>query len=469
MKSVLKNNISHSDDVAIYVDPKKRMSLVVIIMASLLGALMFGYGLSGALVAIGTEMGSIEMVAWLFTAANIVQMVMNPLLPGISAKIPMPRLILAGLVVGLVSAIGFTVAPNMPIMIFCRALNGFSGAVLFNGGLAFAGQIMPSDKRPIVTTLQMVFNGIGAMIAPLLSGVLVDLGNWRIWMVVTIILYAAALALYIPFYPRGIKPTPGAKIDIPGVVLLTVIFLALALLLQLSGTYWPWLSPITFALAAIAVVCLILFVHMELKVERSGRRPAYRVSLFKHNPFRTACLCALFACIATNGVASYYSVYAQSVLGFSATNASLGSSIGSVGCIILSMTLGYFMGKKHLYKPCATLTAIVWMVVAVLIIVIGDTMTPILYTVLIAVFTTMNGWGSSMNFLIGQTMVATEDILDSSAGVVSLQMVGAFLGVSLNAALINAVGYTGLFAACAVGAALFLVFMLFLKDPDKQK
>lgn len=460
-------NLQH-DDVAIYVEPSKRMPLAVIIMSALLGALMFGYGLSGALVAIGTEMGSMEMIAWLFTAANIVQMVMNPLLPGISAKIPMPRLILIGLIVGLVSAVGFTFAPNMSIMILCRALNGFSGAVIFNGGLAFAGQIMTPEKRPMATILQMVFNGVGSMVAPVLAGVLVDAGNWRLWMAVTIALYAIVLVLYVIFYPRGIEPLPGAKVDGAGVVLLAIIFLALALVLQLSGTYWPWKSPTTFILAALVIVALILFVRVELKVERSGRRPAFRVSLFKQNPFRTACLCALFACIATNGVASYYSAYAQSVLGFSATQAALGYSIGSVGCIFLSLTLGYFMGKKRLFKPCAALTAVVWIAVVMLVILLGSSMTPVLYTVLIAVFATMTGWGSSMNFLIGQTMVATEDVLDSSAGIVSLQMVGAFLGVSLNAALINTVGYTGLFAACAVGAAFFLIFMLFLKDPAKQ-
>lgn len=461
-------NLQH-DDVDIYVEPKKRMPLTVVIMASLLGALMFGYGLAGALVAIGTEMGGFEMIAWLFTASNIVQMVMNPLLPGISAKIPMPRLILIGLVVGLVSAVGFTLAPNMPVMIFFRALNGFSGAVLFNGGLAFAGQIMPPEKRPVVTSLQMVFNGIGSMAAPVLTGILVDAGSWRLWMAVTIVLYAAVLILYIPFYPRGVKPIPGAKIDGVGVALLAAIFLAVALLLQLSGTYWPWLSPITFILVAVTVAALVLFVRVELKMERSGRRPAFRVSLFKRNPFCIACLCAMCACIATNGIASYYSSYAQSVLGFSATQASLGYSIGSIGCILLSLTLSYFLGKKRMFKPCAVLTALVWIAVVVLVIALGTNMTPVLYIVLIAVFATMTGWGSSMNFVIGQTMVPTEDVLDSSAGVVSLQQVGAFLGVSLNAALINAVGYNGLFAMCAVGAALFLVFMLFLKDPAKQK
>ena len=122
---------THGDDVAIYVEPKKRMPLVVIIMASLLGSLILGYGMSTAMVSVTTELNGAALAAWLFTAGNIVQMVMNPLLPSMNAKIPMPTLLLIGLLVGTATTAGIMLAQSMMVIIICRAIAGFSGAVIF--------------------------------------------------------------------------------------------------------------------------------------------------------------------------------------------------------------------------------------------------------------------------------------------------------------------------------------------------
>ena len=459
---------THGDDVAIYVEPKKRMPLVVIIMASLLGSLILGYGMSTAMVSVTTELNGAALAAWLFTAGNIVQMVMNPLLPSMNAKIPMPTLLLIGLLVGTATTAGIMLAQSMMVIIICRAIAGFSGAVIFAGGLAFAGQIMPPEKRPIVTGLQMAFNGIGSMAAPVIAGACVDAGNWRLWVGIALALFVIVTILYIIFYPRGVKTVAGEKADGVGVALLTILFVALAFLLQLSGTYWPWASPTTFALAVVCVVSLVLFVKVELKVERSGRRPAFRVTLFKVRPFLIATLCAMLACIVTNGVATYAPSYGQTVLGLSATQSALGYSVGSTLVIILSLFHGFFFGKKRWFKECNTISMLVFAVVSLLLIVTGTSLSFVAFTLLIALFAAVTAWGSSVNFVIGQVMVPTEDVLDSTAGITAMQTTGAFLGVALNSALINLTGYNGLFTVCVVCALACLVIMLFLKDPQKQ-
>lgn len=463
------DKVINHDDVAVYVDPKKRWPLVIIIMAALIGNLLFGYGLAPTMMAIGTEMNALHLVAWLFTASNIVQMVMNPLLPGISAKIPMTRLILISLIVGCVSIGLFLVANSMALLIFARALAGFSGAVIFNGGLALAGQIMPPEKRSMVVALQMVFNGIGSLIAPVVAGMCVDAGSWKTWAAITLAAFLIVTILYAIVFPKDIKAVPGAKIDVPGVVLLAVIFLALALLLQMSGTYWAWLSPITFILAIVVIAALIAFVKVELNKEKNGLKPAFRVTLFKFKPFTIATLCAMLACVGTNGIATYSSAYGQTVLGMSATSASVGYSIGSALCVVLSLLNGYLFGKKRLFKPMNSLGIILEVAVMLLLVATGANLPASFYILLIAIFAGSTAWVSSVNFTIGQMMVATEDVMDATAGIVSMQMVGAFLGVSLCSALINAGGYTLTFIVCSVFSVANLIIMLFLKDPAKQK
>ena len=152
--------------------------------------------------------------------------------------------ILAYTVIGLAGAfrskgyVGICVGTGLAVFLrfVCHLI---SGAVIFAGGLAFAGQIMPPEKRPIVTGLQMAFNGIGSMAAPVIAGACVDAGNWRLWVGIALALFVIVTILYIIFYPRGVKTVAGEKADGVGVALLTILFVALAFLLQLSGTYWP--------------------------------------------------------------------------------------------------------------------------------------------------------------------------------------------------------------------------------------
>ena len=90
------------EDVAIYVEPKKRMTLAVILMCAMIGPCMFGYGMATAMMSIGTELNGLALAAWLFTGSNIVQMVIQPLVPAISNKITLPRLVLIGMIVQVV-------------------------------------------------------------------------------------------------------------------------------------------------------------------------------------------------------------------------------------------------------------------------------------------------------------------------------------------------------------------------------
>lgn len=455
------------EDVAIYVEPKKRMPLVVILMLGFTGSAIFGYGLATAMVAIGTEMNNFAMIAWLFTASNIVQMVMQPLIPGISSKITLPRLVLIGLIVAVAANGLFMVVPTLGAMIALRAFTGFGGAVINTGGMALAGQVVTPDKRATVTGLNMAFNGIGSVVGPLLAGAFTDMGFWRGWTLVALVVMVVTLILYIIFYPKGVQADKGAKFDLAGVIFLAIIFVALAMFLQMSGTYWAWLSAPAILLLVVTAVFLILFIKRELKVEKAGDRPAFRVTLFKFNPFLIASLCALVVCIGTNGIATYVPTYGQTVLGLSATQSSLGYSIGSILVILVALMNTYFFGKKRWFKFCNTFGCACGIVVSVIFLLAGH-MAAGLFIFLIAFYCIWTGWISSVNFAITQMMLKTEDILDGVAGVTSMQMIGAFLGVALNAALVNTVGFNGLWIACIVSFLASLVIMLFLKDPAKE-
>lgn len=462
--------IDHSsEDVAIYIAPPKRMITCIAILMGLLAPTMMGYGLATSMVTIGRELGGIELMAWLFTAANLVQMVLQPLVSAISSKITLPKMVLIGMIISTIQMVGFLLAPNMGMLIAIRAVSGIAGAFLFTGGMALAGQIVPPEKRATIMGVQMTFNGAGAALGPFIAALACDAGNWRIWIVCQLVISVISLIAFIVLYPKGAKPETGVKFDMIGACLLAVMFVALACLLQLSGTYWEWASVITAILLTIFIATLVLFIKHELSVERTGGRPALRMSLFKQNAFIVAGVSAMLICIATNGLTTYIPSYAQLQIGMSVTQSSLGFTLSNIVCVIMGFSTGFVFGKKRWFKRCTTIGCGVIALAAIILTVLGSKITPSVYTILVIIgYGSWTAWISSVSFTIGQMLLPTSDILDATSGIAALQMIGAFLGVSLNATLINIAGYPALFMTCAVVLVAAIIVMLFLRDPEAK-
>src|SRR5207344_3653776 len=132
---------------------------------------------------------------------------------------------LVGLLVFGVASLGCAVAPELPVLIACRALQAAGAAVLMPTSLGLALSVFPAHQRGSAVG---VWAGVGALAAgggPVLGGLLVG-SSWRWIFLINVPIILAALAAGVAILPRsGIVPggdggrRSGWRIDGRGAVL----------------------------------------------------------------------------------------------------------------------------------------------------------------------------------------------------------------------------------------------------------
>ena len=212
---------------------------------------------------------------------------------------------LAGLVVFGVASLGCAVAPDLPALIACRALQAAGAAVLMPASLGLALSVFPSHQRG---TAVGVWAGVGAVAAgsgPVLGGLLVE-SSWRWIFLINVPVILATLAAGVAILPRrgnvrgGQRDgrRPGWRIDGVGTVLvLGAVGLVCTALTEAPG--WPP-SRTWPVLAAGLVLAAVFVAHI-----RRHPDPLVAPRLFSVRPFRAGAA----------GLVTYYAGFAAMLLG----------------------------------------------------------------------------------------------------------------------------------------------------------
>jgi hypothetical protein len=220
-------------------------------------------------------------VSWILDAYAIVLAAL--LLPAGRAadRIGRRKCFLAGLVVFGIASLGCAVAPDLPALIACRALQAAGAAVLLPASLGLALSVFPSHLRG---TAVGAWAGVGAVAAgsgPVLGGLLVE-SSWRWIFLINVPVIVATLAAGVAILPRrsgGSERSgqrPGWRIDGVGTFLvLGAVGLVCTALAEAPG--WP--PARTWPVLAAGLVLAAAFVaHIRrhpdpLVAPRRRRRP----------------------------------------------------------------------------------------------------------------------------------------------------------------------------------------------------
>jgi len=160
---------------------------------------------------------------------------------------------------------------------------------------------------------------LGPALGPTVGGVLIGAGGWRAIFLINVPLGAAA-ALAVRFVPAALAPgrTPGARFDLPGLVLLAAGLTGL-LLGASQGAADGWGAPSTWVPLAAGAVLLACYVGWAARRDQ----PALDLSLARRRvPALSMGLCAL-ASVVTWAAVFLLPVFVQSVQGRTAHAAGL--------------------------------------------------------------------------------------------------------------------------------------------------
>jgi EmrB/QacA subfamily drug resistance transporter len=213
-----------------------------------------------ALPTIGRQFGDVSSLSWVITAYLLASTAVAPVFGTLSDIYGRRAMIITALGLFIVGSILCAVAPNMPVLILARGLQGIGG-----GGIMPIVQTVISDLvtprergqyQAYFSSVWMVA-GIGG---PILGGVFAEHLHWSMIFWINVPLGLGSLAMLLPKMGKIPVFHRRRKVDWLGGLLLMAGAVVFMLVLTWGGNRYLWLSPTILAMVGASVALALAFV-----------------------------------------------------------------------------------------------------------------------------------------------------------------------------------------------------------------
>ena len=213
-----------------------------------------------ALPTIGRQFQDVSSLSWVISAYLLASTAVAPVFGTLADIYGRRAMIIAALSLFVAGSILCAVAPNMPVLILARGLQGLGG-----GGIMPIVQTVISD---VVSPrergqYQAYFSGVwvvGGIGGPILGGVFAEHLHWSMIFWINVPLALAALALLLPKMGKIPVFHRRRRVDWIGGVLLMAAAVLFMLVLTWGGNRFLWLSPVIMALVGASGALALAFV-----------------------------------------------------------------------------------------------------------------------------------------------------------------------------------------------------------------
>lgn len=301
---------------------------------------------STAMPQIVREFNSLSHLSWVFTAYMLASTVTVPIYGKLSDIFGRRNLYLIGIIIFLLGSVFSGMSQSMLQLILFRGLQGIGGGAMMVNSFAIIGDIFPPAERGKWQGVIGGVFGLSSIAGPLLGGFITDNLSWRWVFYVNIPLGLIAIGVLAAAMPK-IKHTERKKpIDYLGSVLLTTALVPLLLALVWGGSLYSWNSWQIVSMIVVFLLSAIAFIRTESKVAD----PVVSLDLFKSRVFVVSVISLFLTAMAMFGAILYIPVFAQGIIGVSATNAGLILTPMMLSLVIASAVSGQIISRTGKYK-----------------------------------------------------------------------------------------------------------------------
>ena len=305
-----------------------------------------------ALIHIQASLGAtLAEVGWVVTGYAMASVVMIPLSSWLSGVFGQRTYFIFCLVGFTAASMLCGLAPNLTVLVVARILQGLLGGGLLPKAQAILFQSVPAAFQ---ATTQAVFGMVvlvGPALGPTLGGLLTDTLGWR-WIffinlpfgLLTVLM---ALAFLEPDrsddqLAAGVQRGVGrGGVDWTGIALLTLCLASLQVVLE-QGYQLDWFeSALIRNLALLAAISLPVFVWWEL---RRGN-PAVDLRVLRHRSLAAGSAFSLVLGMGLYGTVFVVPVFAQTVLGYTATQTGMLILPGALASGVTMALLGRVVSR----------------------------------------------------------------------------------------------------------------------------
>jgi EmrB/QacA subfamily drug resistance transporter len=188
-------------------------------------------------------------------------------------------------------------APNLPVLIAFRIVQGIGAALLSSNSVAIVVAAAGPAQRGRALGIQSAAQAVGLSAGPAIGGLVLDALDWRwvFWINVPVGLAGTVLGWFV-LPPTKDLPND-SRFDWKGAVLIAPALTAFVAVLN-EGYAWGATSPLLLGCVLLSVILLMLFIRCEQRADA----PLIDLTLFRQSAFSAGNIAGLLSYAALFGL-----------------------------------------------------------------------------------------------------------------------------------------------------------------------
>ena len=266
---------------------------------------------------------SLDDVLWVINAYALVLAVLLITAGRLGDLLGQRKMFFAGVALFTVASAACGLAPTAGWLIGFRAIQGLGAALLMPQTLAMLTMVFPTERRGAAFGVWGAVAGVATIAGPTLGGLLVTAFDWRYIFFINLPIGAVVLVLTIILIP-DLRTGQRHRFDVAGVALASAALLAICYGLVEGQKYdWGTITSFLSIPLVLAVGAALLAAFLLVQARRQDREPLVPFALFRDRNYALMNLVAATIAIGMLGIFLPFTIYLQTVLGFSALKAGL--------------------------------------------------------------------------------------------------------------------------------------------------
>jgi EmrB/QacA subfamily drug resistance transporter len=329
---------------------RQKITIMLAVMSGMLLAALDQTIVSTALPRIVGDLKGLNELSWVVTAYLLTSTISVPIAGKLSDIYGRKKMFLIGIFIFVVGSMLSGLSQNMLELIIFRAIQGIGAGTLMSNVFAVVGDLFaPAERARWQGLIGAVF-GLSSVIGPLVGGYLTDHASWRWNFYINVPVGILAFFMISTFMPHIDSDNKNQSIDYLGAGLLAGGLSSLMLAFVWAGNQYAWISAQVLGMFALSAILLIIFGIVEHK---HAKDPILPLDLFKNPIFRVSTIIVFLIGMAMFGAILYIPLFAQDVLGRSATNSGVILTPMVLTLVAVSIANGQFISRTGKYKAVA--------------------------------------------------------------------------------------------------------------------